>query len=103
VEIGAWLELPVGVRRKAPHVKPTRWRGKANWNAINQALTLGYSPITGSAFPENFDFYWPPPPPLYDPKAARKLLVEAGYSNGFDAGYYHCDIFYANVGPFLAT
>src|SRR5436190_2752558 len=25
---------------------------------INQALTLGYSRLTNSVFPENFDFYW---------------------------------------------
>ena len=66
--------------------------------AINQAVTLGYSPITGSVFPNNFEFYWQPPPPVYDPERAKQLLADAGYSNGFDAGDYNCDISYANVG-----
>ena len=29
-----------------------------DYNTINQALTLGYSHITGSVIPENFEFYW---------------------------------------------
>ena len=66
--------------------------------AINQALTLGYSPITGSAFPKDFEFYWQPPPPIYDPEKAKQLLAKAGYPNGFDAGFYNCDIAYANIG-----
>lgn len=66
--------------------------------AINQALTLGYSPITGSAFPKDFEFYWQPPPPIYDPEKAKELLAKAGYPNGFDAGFYNCDIAYTNIG-----
>ena len=65
---------------------------------INQALTLGYSRLTGSIFPENFDFYWQPPEPVYDPGRARKLLAEAGHARGFDAGDYYCDASYANIG-----
>ena len=66
--------------------------------AINQALTLGYSHLTNSVFPENFDFYWPPPPPVHDPDRARKLLAEAGHARGFDAGDYYCDTSYGNIG-----
>jgi peptide/nickel transport system substrate-binding protein len=65
---------------------------------INQALTLGYSHLTGSIFPENFEFYWQPPEPVYDPGRARKLLAEAGHPRGFDAGDYYCDASYANIG-----
>src|SRR5260370_457467 len=65
---------------------------------INQALTLGYSHLTGSIFPENFEFYWQPPEPVYDPGRARKLLAEAGHARGFDAGDYYCDTSYANIG-----
>jgi len=65
---------------------------------INQALALGHSHLTNSVFPENFDFYWPPPPPQYDPDRARKLLAEAGHPRGFDAGDYYCDASYANIG-----
>ena len=64
---------------------------------INQALTLGYSRLTGSIFPENFEFYWQPPEPVYDPARARKLLAEAGRAQGFDAGDYYCDTSYGNI------
>jgi peptide/nickel transport system substrate-binding protein len=64
---------------------------------INQALTLGYSPITGSIIPESFEYYWKPPEPVFDPEKARQLLAEAGLSRGFDAGFYTCDISYGNL------
>ena len=63
----------------------------------NDALTLGYSKVTGSMIPYNFEFFWQPPLPEYDPKQAKKLLAEVGYPNGFDAGDYYCDITYANL------
>jgi peptide/nickel transport system substrate-binding protein len=65
---------------------------------INQALTMGYSRITGSAiFPDTFEFYWQPPAPVYDPAQAKQLLATAGFPNGFDAGFYFCDSSYANI------
>ena len=65
---------------------------------INQALTLGYSKLTGSSvIPDSFEYYWQPPEPLYDPAKARELLAAAGYAKGFDAGEYYCDASYSNV------
>jgi len=66
--------------------------------AINQALTLGFSHVTGSIIPDIFEFYWAPPAPVYDPAKARQLLAAAGHPNGFDAGSYTCDASYSNIG-----
>jgi peptide/nickel transport system substrate-binding protein len=72
-------------------------------NAINQAETLGHSKLTWSVIPSTFDFFWPPPAYKYDPALAKKLLAEAGYPNGFDAGDYSVDISYANVHEAVAN
>src|SRR5438128_2182911 len=71
--------------------------------AINQAITLGHSKLTYSIIPSTFDYYWQPPAYAFDPGQAKKLLAEAGYPNGFDAGDYYLDISYANVQEAIAS
>ncbi len=91
---------------------PEQWDAKSPWHdvrvrqaarlaldldTINQALTLGFSHVHGSLIPDNFEFFWKPPAPVYDPAQAKQLLAAAGYPDGFDAGFYNCDSSYANL------
>src|ERR1700757_3946883 len=61
-------------------------------DGLNQALTLGYSLVTGNpVVADNYEFFWQPPAPVYDPEKAKQLLTEAGFPKGFDGGDYYCD------------
>ena len=68
-----------------------------NWEAANEAETLGYSLLTGSIVPRKFDYSLSLEPYGYDPHKAKQLLTEAGYANGFDAGECSVDPVYTGV------
>jgi len=92
---------------------PEQWDPKSPWSnlkvrqAVNlaidregmsEALFRGKCKVTNNAVvPYTFDYYWQPPNAVYDPEKAKKLLAEAGYPNGFDAGIMTCDSSYANM------
>ena len=91
---------------------PDQWDAKSPWHdlrvrqaanlaldrdGMSQALFLGYCRTTNSIIPSTFEYYWQPPPAVYDPEKAKKLMAEAGYAGGFDAGLYYVDGSYANV------
>jgi len=84
-----WLEFPEQWNPKSPW-RDRRVRLAANLavdkHAINDAERLGFSRLTGSIIPSVMEFALRIDPFPHDPAHARRLLTDAGYPNGFDAG-----------------
>ena len=84
-----WLEFPEQWSPKSPW-RDRRVRLAANLavdkHAINDAERLGFSRLTGSIIPSVMEFALKIEPFGYDPTHAKRLLADAGYPNGFDAG-----------------
>jgi len=96
-----WIYFPEQWDPRSPW-SDLRVRQAANFaldrEGMSKALFLGKCRITNSIIPDSFEYYWQPPPAVYDPPRARELLAEAGFPNGFDSGLFYCDSSYANIG-----
>jgi len=96
-----WLHFPEQWDPKSPW-HDLRVRQAANLalnrDQMNKALFLGGCNVNNSFIPHTFEYYWQPPPAVYDPAKAKKLLAEAGFASGFDAGPFTVDSSYANIG-----
>jgi peptide/nickel transport system substrate-binding protein len=100
-----WLDFPEQFDPKSPwHDRRVRLAANhaIDRQAVNQAETLGFSRPTGSLLHHSLEFARAFEPPAYDPARARKLLAEAGYPNGFDAGDFYPFPPYFSMGEALA-
>jgi len=84
-----WIEFPDQWDPKSPW-HDQRLRLAVNYaldrEGINKAACLGFCPPAAVIVPRVMEYALQAEPIPYDPEKAKKLLAEAGYPNGIDAG-----------------